>query len=76
MMADVDTPENAVLFYSNIFEWITFDLLPTDLIYGLVLDFLNDTPYSDKADEVGYGSRFIIPNSGSLPIYFAFTLIM
>ena len=76
MMAELDTPENAILFYSIIFEWITFDLLPTDLIYGLFLNFENDTPYSDKADEVGYGSRFIIPNSGSVTIYIAAITIM
>ena len=75
MMAELDTPENAVLFYASIFDWITFDLFPTDYLYGLILNFVNDSPYSDKADDVGYGSRFLILNSGSISIFIAALLI-
>ena len=75
-MSDVETPENAVLFYASIFDWITFDIFPTDYIYGLLLEFTGDTPYNDKVDTAGYGSRFLITNSGSLSIFIVSFLII
>ena len=56
------------VFYSSLFEFITFDVVPTDEIYGNIFEFESD-PYSDEADDIGYGSRIFIENTGSLLVY-------
>lgn len=47
---ELNVPQNAIIFYSRIFEWVTFDILHTDLIYGFILKFVDDSAYSDKVD--------------------------
>ena len=56
------------IFFSSVFEFVTFDIVPTDEIYGEIFDFESD-PYSEEADRIGYGSRLVIENTGSLLIY-------
>ena len=56
------------IFYSTLFEFVTFDIVPTDEIYAEIFDF-DSEPYSEEADNIGYGSRLFIENTGSLFIY-------
>lgn len=56
------------IFYSTLFEFVTFDIVPTDEIYAEIFDFESE-PYSDEADNIGYGSRLFIENTGSLFVY-------
>ena len=42
--------------------------MPTDDIYGEIFDFDSD-PYSEEADNIGYGSRLFTENTGSLLVY-------
>ena len=56
------------VFYGSLFEFITFDIVPTDDIYGEIFDFDSD-PYSEEADNIGYGSRLFTENTGSLLVY-------
>ena len=56
------------VFYSSLFEYITFDIVPTDEIYGNIFNFESE-PYSHEADSIGYGSRIFIENTGSLLVY-------
>ena len=74
MIIQLSYPPNVVLFFAGLFEFVTFDLLPTDDIYGAIFD-LDDDPYSDLADEIGYSTRNLIPNSGSTTIFLFFTML-
>lgn len=50
------------------FEFVNFDILPTDLIYGAAFNYDSD-PISERAEEIGYESGLFIENSGSFLIY-------
>ena len=56
------------------FGFANFDLIPTDYIYEIIFGFEN-VPYSDQADEIGYGSHFIIENSGATTIFIVIMLL-
>ena len=68
MMMQLNYPAESNLFFSTIFEYVTFDLLPVEDIYGEVFIWEN-VPYSDQAEAIGYESRYAIDNTGSLLIY-------
>ena len=68
MMMQLNYPASSAIFFATVFEYVTFDMVPTDEIFGETFDF-DSEPYSDEADQVGYGSRFFIENTGSLLIY-------
>ena len=68
-------PAIAVVFFSQILEFVTFDIIPTDDVYSYIFDFGDDSAYSDEADQVGYGSRFILVNIGSIGIFFTLTIL-
>ena len=68
MMMQLNYPASSGIFFATVFEYVTFDMVPTDEIFGEIFDF-DSEPYSDQADQVGYGSRFFIENTGSLIIY-------
>lgn len=55
-------------FYIAILEFVTFDLIPTEELYEAIFG-LENIPYSDSAESIGYESRYIVMNSGSLFIY-------
>lgn len=63
----------AVIFFSEIFEYTTYDVLPTADIYAAIFGWVNE-PYSDEAGMIGYESRYLIENAGSLPIYITLAL--
>ena len=58
-------------FFQFLFPFLTFDFLPTDLLYESMLKISeqNDEAKSDRFSEVGYGSKLVYGNLGSLPIY-------
>ena len=68
MMMQLVYPPLSVAFYAILFNFLTFDILPTDNIYVNVFGWEN-VPYSDNADAIGYPSRFLIENSGSITIF-------
>ena len=73
MMMQLNYPVTAALFFGSIFEYVTFDILPTDDIYGKVFELVEESeefePYSEQADATGYGSRYAIINTGSCFIF-------
>ncbi len=68
MIMQLNYPAVSTLFYGLIFEFVNFDIVPTDPIYGYVFAFKNE-PYSEQAEETGYESGLFIVNSGSFLIY-------
>ena len=74
MIMQLSYPAAAIVFYAVVFEYVTFDVIPTDGPYDATLKFEN-VPYSDEAASVGYASRYIIYNSGSQPIFMVAILV-
>ena len=74
MLAQLVYPPSVVMFFSRLLSFVTFDVIPSTLIYELLFGWTN-VPYSDQADEIGYGSLFIIENSGSGTIFIVLILI-
>ena len=68
-------PAASVVFYAAVFEFVTFDVVPTDGAYAAIFHF-KDVPYSQQAANVGYPSRYFIPNSGSVPIFMILNLVL
>ena len=67
MMIKMTNPDSTVFFFESLFEFVSFDFLPTDIIYGEMFNF-DSEPYSKEAAEIGYESLLIIENSGSITI--------
>ena len=54
-------------FYSGLFEFVTFDIIPTDDIYDKIFDEgWRRAPYSEQADTIGYATRWLFANLGSV----------
>lgn len=68
MIMQLNYAASASYFFSFLFEFVTYAIIPTDDIYGSIFGFESD-PLSEQADNIGYGSRFVIENTGSLLIY-------
>lgn len=68
MMMQLNYPGNCVVFYGVVFNFVTFDVIPTDGIYGPIFNF-DDEPFSEQAAVIGYESLHVITNSGSIPIF-------
>ena len=82
MMMQLNYPQPARDFFKAVFPMISFDLVPgeaLDWIYGKLFN-LNSTAYSPEAEWIGYGSRWIAENSGSITVFlfllFLFQLLM
>ena len=69
MLMRLDYPPILILFFAVIFESVSFDVIPTEYIYPLFLDFPNDSEFSPECKQIGYKSRYFILNSGSLSLY-------
>ena len=67
-MMQLNVPPSAIIFFSALFEFVTFDIVPTEDIYEKTFAWEN-VPYSESADNIGYASRQIIENTGSVPIF-------
>jgi len=76
MLKRLNLPESTVLVFSKIFSSVTFDIIQTDKVYPLFLTFNSDSPFSEEAVSIGYNSRYFIPNSGSITIYIAATILI
>ena len=78
LLIGIILPANVTVFYSNIFEIIRFDLFEDFLYFGEFLELvfmLEDEPVSERAEQLGYGSHFIVSNLGSVLIFFTLTLL-
>ena len=71
MIMQLKYPRETAVFYKHIFEFITFDLIPTEDLYDAIFEFLNDSPFSNESDAIGYGSRYLVLNSGSVTVMLA-----
>ena len=73
-MMPLTMPENAQVFYGELIELISFDPLPdTDDYYADYLKIDKGDAFTDRAEEVGYESKLMSFNSGSV---FIFGLLM
>ena len=67
LMMSLIVPQNAIIFYSGLFEFVTFDIIPTDLVYDKLFDDSWVTePFSEQAESIGYETRLIFSNLGSV----------
>ena len=67
LLINIPIPPNVTTFYSLIFEIVQFDLFEDFLYFKDFLSLLfnlEDEPFSSRADELGYGSHFIVSNLG------------
>ena len=69
MMVDIILAESCLLFFAKILEFVIFDMIPTEHIYPLIFFFTNDSAYTEEAEALGYGSRYLIINTGSVTIF-------
>lgn len=71
-MMDLNYSLNLQEFFGHLFPLITFDILPSDRLYEYVfgLSEIDDSPISEEFDLVGYESRLIYGNLGSLGLFF------
>lgn len=80
MTMQLNYPGTSVIFYSKIFEFVTFDLVFT---FFPKLDELNEEwfggvneSYTSEAEAIGYESRYLMTNLGSIPICLVIVLIL
>ena len=64
MVMQLNYPRETAIFYALIFEFISFDMIPAQEIYAEIFRFINDSPFSDEANIIGYFSRYFVFNSG------------
>ena len=70
-------PGNAFMIFEVMISVATFDILPTDDWFPLVLTELPEVePYTDKFDRLNYGSVFTIMNMGTMLIIFIYYSIL
>ena len=68
-------PVNLANFFTGLFPFITFDILPTTQLYERVFRFnrITDSAISDQFNQVGYQNKSLsINNLNSLYIFFTF----
>ena len=75
MMMQLQYPATIALFFSKVFEFVTFDIIPTELFYPYIFDF-PEGAYSEEADLIGYYSRYIILNAGSITLFLLSYLLL
>ena len=71
VVLDLGYSPNLLAYFSSIFPILTFDILPSDDIYESMFKIseTSDEPMTDMFDEVGYGSKLVFGNLGSLLIF-------
>ena len=79
LLINIRIPGTVTIFYSVIFEIVQFDLFEDFLYFKefltLIFD-LKDEAISERADELGYGSLFIVSNLGSVIIFFTINILV
>ena len=61
-------------FLDVFLEFVKFDVLPSDLIWGFFFT-LPDATGAERVARVGYESSYFFPNTGSMPIFVALTVV-
>ena len=63
--------ENLTYMFRVFFPVANFDFLPTEDLYEVIfsLSQQNDEPWSDNFDIIGYSSKLVYSNLGSISIY-------
>ena len=74
MMLSLVYPECSEPFFAQLFEFITFDLYNTDKMYDEMFGFDHE-PFNEFADAIGYPSRYLIFNSGSMTVFLWITIL-
>ena len=76
-LINVQFPGNAFMIYEVMITVATFDILPTDDWFPLVLTKLpEEDAYTDKFDRMDYGSLFTVMNMGTLFIIFLYYVLL
>ena len=75
MMMRLIYPATITLLFGKVLEFVTFDIIPTELFYPYIFD-LPEGAFSEEADSIGYSSHYIIPNAGSITIFLLASLIL
>ena len=75
MMMELTYPLVVNSFYEPVLEFANFDLIETEDLYGSTLDLEQD-PFSDQVAGIGYESRYLILNLGSIPIFMTINLVL
>ena len=72
LLLPVKIPAIAIIFYEKIFEIVKFNILESvfrlDKLLAMIFE-LDGTPISQDASDLGYDSRYIIINFGSIMVY-------
>ena len=79
LLINIVIPGTVTVFYSEIFAIVQFDLFEDFLYFKEFLSLvfaLEDEAISERADELGYGSLFIVSNLGSVIIFFTLNLLL
>ena len=66
LFINVALPSNAWVFFTSLVSLVNFDIIDTEPISRKILRLYLDHPFTDKFDELGYGSTFFIINMGML----------
>ena len=79
LLITISVPGTVTIFYSVIFEIVQFDLFEDFLYFKEFLSLifeLEDKAISERANELGYGSLYIVSNLGSVIIFFTIDLLV
>ena len=76
-LINVQFPGNAFMIYEVMITVATFDILPTDDWFPLVLTQLpEEDAYTDKFDRMDYGSPFTVMNMGTMFLIFLYYVML
>jgi len=72
----VTLPENAQTFFQSIFQIAAFDFYDTNDLLHSLLDIPETEPYNESFEELGFESRYVLNNMGTMIFfYLAFPLL-
>jgi hypothetical protein len=75
-MMQIILSEPCMIFFGAIIQYVIFDIIPTDYFYPLIFFFKNDSAYSMQAESLGYVSRYLIINTGSITIFIIANILL
>ena len=68
---NITFPSNAGIFYTLINDVANFDIIPTDTIKEMLFNFTDAPENDENFKQMGYESKNIIDNLGSMIVYLA-----
>ena len=71
----LNCPDTTTILFSELFEIVSFDFLPTKDFYEEIFNFDN-VPISESLDIMGYASQYIIINLGTVFIMMMVQIIV